>query len=118
MLAVSYFFVYVIRTAINDWSVLFFLVETKGYSLLTAGACVCWFEIGGIFGSLVAGWASDKIFKGRRIPICILFSFAVVFVLVALWEFPCRYVCLRFSANVPCRIFYIWPSNVNWYGSR
>lgn len=87
MLAVSYFFVYVIRTAINDWSVLF-LVETKGYSLLTAGACVCWFEIGGIFGSLAAGWASDKIFKGRRIPICILFSFAVVFVLIALWSSP------------------------------
>ncbi|MBM3208603.1 MAG: MFS transporter [Chlamydiae bacterium] len=87
MLAVSYFFVYVIRTAINDWSVLF-LVETKGYSLLTAGACVCWFEIGGIFGSLAAGWASDRIFKGRRVPICILFSFAVVFVLTALWYSP------------------------------
>lgn len=87
MLAISYFFVYVIRTAINDWSVLF-LVETKGYSLIAAGACVCWFEIGGIFGSLAAGWASDKIFKGRRVPICILFSFAVVFVLSALWLSP------------------------------
>ncbi len=87
MLAISYFFVYVIRTAINDWSVLF-LVETKGYSLITAGACVCWFEIGGIFGSLAAGWASDKVFKGRRVPICILFSFAVVFVLSALWLSP------------------------------
>lgn len=87
VLAISYFFVYVIRTAINDWSVLF-LVETKGYSLLTAGACVCWFEVGGIFGSLAAGWASDKIFQGRRVPICILFSLAVVFVLGALWLSP------------------------------
>lgn len=87
VLAISYFFVYVIRTAINDWSVLF-LVETKGYSLLTAGACVCWFEVGGIFGSLAAGWASDKIFQGRRVPICILFSLAVVFVLAALWLSP------------------------------
>lgn len=93
VLAISYFFVYVIRTAINDWSVLF-LVETKGYSLLTAGACVCWFEIGGIFGSLAAGWASDKIFKGRRVPICILFSLAVVFVLAALWLSPAGHMFL------------------------
>jgi OPA family sugar phosphate sensor protein UhpC-like MFS transporter len=93
LLAISYFFVYVIRTAINDWSVLF-LVENKGYSLLAAGACVCWFEIGGIFGSLFAGWASDKIFKGRRIPVCILFSFAVVFVLAALWMTPAMSVFL------------------------
>ena len=87
VLAISYFFVYVIRTAINDWSVLF-LVETKGYSLLAAGACVCWFEVGGIFGSLAAGWASDKIFQGRRVPICILFSFSVVFAIAALWLSP------------------------------
>jgi MFS transporter, OPA family, sugar phosphate sensor protein UhpC len=87
VLAISYFFVYVIRTAINDWSVLF-LVETKGYSLIAAGACVCWFEVGGIFGSLAAGWASDKIFQGRRVPICILFSFSVVFAIAALWLSP------------------------------
>ena len=87
VLAISYFFVYVIRTAINDWSVLF-LVETKGYSLISAGACVCWFEVGGIFGSLAAGWASDKIFQGRRVPICILFSFGVVFAIASLWLSP------------------------------
>lgn len=93
VLAISYFFVYIIRTAINDWSVLF-LVETKGYSLITAGACVCWFEIGGLFGSLAAGWASDKIFKGRRVPICVLFSVGVVFVLTALWMTPGGHVLL------------------------
>jgi OPA family sugar phosphate sensor protein UhpC-like MFS transporter len=93
ILAVSYFFVYVIRTAINDWSVLF-LVETKGYSLLTAGACVCWFEVGGIFGSLVAGWASDKLFSGRRGPINVLFSFAVIFAVAGLWYSPAGYPIL------------------------
>ncbi len=87
ILAVSYFFVYIIRIAINDWSALF-LVEMKGYSLLTAGACIFWFEIGGIFGSLVAGWASDKIFRGRRGPINILFSLAVIFALAAFWFSP------------------------------
>ena len=87
ILAISYFFVYIIRIAINDWSALF-LVETKGYSLLAAGACVFWFEIGGIFGSLAAGWTSDKIFRGRRGPVNVLFSFAVIFALYAFWQAP------------------------------
>lgn len=87
ILAASYFFIYVIRTAINDWSTLY-LVESKGYSLLTAGACVFWFEIGGIFGSLAAGWMSDKIFRGRRGPVNILFSLAVIFAVFAFWSSP------------------------------
>ncbi|NGX39657.1 MAG: Membrane sensor protein UhpC [Chlamydiae bacterium] len=87
ILALSYFFVYVIRIAINDWSALY-LVESKGYSLLMAGGCVFWFEIGGIFGSLVAGWASDKIFGGKRGPINVLFSLGVIFALSAFWFSP------------------------------
>jgi len=87
VLAASYFFIYIIRSAINDWSALY-LVESKGYSLLTAGACVFWFEIGGIFGSLAAGWASDKIFKGRRGPVNVLFSLAVIFAVAAFWAAP------------------------------
>lgn len=87
LLAISYFFVYLIRVAINDWTVLF-LVETKNYSLLTAGACVFWFEIGGVFGSLVAGMASDKIFQGRRGPINVIFCLAVIFAIAALWLSP------------------------------
>lgn len=87
LLAAAYFFVYVIRIAINDWSTLF-LVEVKNYSLLAAGACVFWFEIGGIFGSLVAGWASDKIFGGKRGPVNVLFSAAVILALGAFWASP------------------------------
>jgi len=36
LLGISYFFVYIIRTAVNDWTVLY-LVEQKGYNPLTAG---------------------------------------------------------------------------------
>lgn len=93
VLAASYFFVYIIRIAINDWSALF-LVETKGYSLIAAGACVFWFEIGGIFGSLVAGWASDKIFGGKRGPVNVLFSLAVIFALGAFWASPAGFAAI------------------------
>lgn len=87
ILAISYFFVYVIRTAINDWTVLY-LVEVKNYSLIAAGASVAWFEIGGILGSLAAGWMSDKIFNGRRGPINVLFCLICIFAILALWVTP------------------------------
>lgn len=71
-LGLSYFFVYVVRTAVNDWSMLF-LVEQKGYSNIGASQVVFWFEVGGFFGSLVSGWCSDTIFKGRRGPVIFIF---------------------------------------------
>lgn len=91
ILAISYFFVYIIRMAIFDWTVLY-LVETKKYSMIGAGACVCWYEIGGIFGSLAAGWASDKIFGGKRVPIVVLFCIAVILSIGGLWMSPGRMI--------------------------
>ena len=67
LLAFSYFFVYVLRTACNDWGV-FYLMDTKDYDHLTASFAITFFEVGGFFGVLCAGLASDKIFKGKRIP--------------------------------------------------
>lgn len=87
ILAFSYFFVYVIRQAVNDFGALF-LMKTKGYSLLTASGSIFWFEIGGILGTLVAGWASDKIFSGRRGPINAIFSLGVVFGIIGLFYSP------------------------------
>lgn len=82
ILAAAYFLIYVIRTAINDWSMVYFM-EVKHYSMKQAGMCLFWFEWGGLFGSLAAGWASDLLFSGRRNPINILFTVATLFLLFA-----------------------------------
>ncbi len=87
LLALSYFFVYVIRTGINDWTQLF-LFETKGLRAFAAAGVVCTFEIGGFFGSLAAGWLSDKLFRGRRGPINILFCFGALFAIAGIWFAP------------------------------
>jgi MFS transporter, OPA family, sugar phosphate sensor protein UhpC len=87
VLAASYFFVYIIRQAVNDWTVLY-LVEAKGYSQLGAGGIVTWFEIGGFFGNLAAGWSSDTLFQGRRGPITILFCLLTGVALAAFWLMP------------------------------
>lgn len=81
VLAFASFFVYVIRTAVNDWSMLY-LIEVKGYTAVTAGLCVFWFEIGGFCGSLAAGWSSDLFFKGRRNPVNAIFTAGILLLVV------------------------------------
>jgi OPA family sugar phosphate sensor protein UhpC-like MFS transporter len=81
ILAVAYFLVYIIRTAVNDWSMVY-LIEVKNYTMKQAGICLFWFEWGGLAGSLVAGWASDIVFKGKRNPINVLFTVAILFLIL------------------------------------
>ena len=84
LLGISYFFVYLIRNAMSNWTVLY-LVEAKGYTQLGAGGVVLWFEVGGIVGNLLAGWSSDLIFRANRGPVNVLFCFFASLVLYLLW---------------------------------
>lgn len=93
LLSFAYFFVYVVRQGVNDWSALY-LVEMKGYSQIAANGCVSLFEIGGFFGSLVAGWASDRLFEARRGPINAIFSAGMLLAIGAFWLIPKGYAWL------------------------
>jgi OPA family sugar phosphate sensor protein UhpC-like MFS transporter len=108
VLAFSYFFVYMIRQAVNDFGALF-LMKTKGYSMMVAYGSVFWFEAGGVAGSLAAGWASDRIFKGRRGPINVLFSLAVVFSLIGLYLVPAGMVYLDYLLMFTVGFFIFGP---------
>ena len=74
-----------IRTAINDWTALY-LEEVKGYQRHVAIGLVCWFEAGGFFGALVAGWSSDFLFKGKRGPVNAIYAFFILIMLVIFWK--------------------------------
>jgi OPA family sugar phosphate sensor protein UhpC-like MFS transporter len=81
VMALSYFFVYVVRTAVNDWATIY-LVD-KGFARIAAGVAVSWFEIGGFIGTLAAGYTSDKWFKGNRITVSVLCALGMVVSLYA-----------------------------------
>jgi MFS transporter, OPA family, sugar phosphate sensor protein UhpC len=85
ILGISGFFVYIIRQAVNDWTVLY-LVQTKGYTKIAAGAVIFWFEVGGVLGSLTAGWASDRIFAAARGPVNALFCLCTAVCLYGFWS--------------------------------
>ena len=87
LLAFSYFCVYIVRTAANDWSALF-LVEQKHYGQIVASSTVSWFEVGGFLGSLLAGFISDYIFAGRRAPIMVIYMIAITIPILAFWLMP------------------------------
>lgn len=91
--SLSYFFVYVVRTAINDWTI-FYLTEAKNLTNMTASSGVFWFEVGGFFGMIVAGWGSDYFWKGNRVPAMVLCALGLIFSLLGLMFVPPDHVFL------------------------
>lgn len=71
VLALANFFVYTVRYAVLDWGPTL-LGEWKGISIQHAGWMVAAFEISGIVGMLVAGWATDRFFGGRGPRVCVI----------------------------------------------
>lgn len=65
ILAISSAFMYISRYAINGWGV-FFLQEQKGYSLELATQIISINALLGIIGTVLSGWVSDKLFRGKR----------------------------------------------------
>lgn len=108
LLAISYFFVYVVREGVNQWTILF-LVETKGYSTIAASGSLSMIEVGGFFGSLTAGYSSDYFFKGRRGPVNVLYAILMILTIGFFWFLPVGYTiidsiaifCIGFSIFGP-----------------
>ena len=78
-LCIANIFVYIVRMGILDWGPKF-LTESRGMSISNAGWTVGAFELFGIVGTIFAGWATDKIFKGKAHSMCVFcMSVAAVF---------------------------------------
>ena len=71
VLAVTNFFVYIVRFSMLDWGMML-LPGSKGVSVAVAGIMVAVFEfVGGNLGMVVAGWATDHIFGSRAHRTCV-----------------------------------------------
>ena len=82
MLAIAYIFVYIIRFGTEDWLVKY-LVEVKGNPLTLASSKLSSLALVGAFGAILAGIISDKIYKGNRTPINIIFLICLILSLLA-----------------------------------
>ncbi|CAN8077126.1 unnamed protein product [Agarophyton chilense] len=107
LLAVSYFFVYFVRQGVSSWAHIF-LLDYKGVADAQEAAFrVSGMEIGGLLGSLVSGWASDKMMRGRRIPIIVLWLLGVMASVAGLWFVPAAWRYVNWLA-VFCIGFFIY----------
>ena len=81
IIALSSAFVYITQHAVSEWGVLF-LQKGKDYSLVSATEIIAFSEAFGIAGTVLAGWLSDRVFKGNRL-IPVLLSGIVCFLSLA-----------------------------------
>ena len=65
LLGASYFGMKLIRYCIDFW-LPYYLEKNLGYPRDTAAYVSTAFQFGGIFGAILVGWISDKLFPGRR----------------------------------------------------
>lgn len=65
ILALSSAFMYISRYAVNSWGV-FYLEAQKGYDTLDASFIISIGSVCGIVGTVLSGFVSDKLFKGKR----------------------------------------------------
>ena len=71
IIALSSAFIYITKYAIAGWGVLF-LQKARDFSLEDATQIIAFSAAFGIVGTVLAGWLSDKIFKGDRVKPAVL----------------------------------------------
>ncbi|MFO1447221.1 MAG: phosphoglycerate transporter protein PgtP [Opitutaceae bacterium] len=71
-IAVANAFVYFVRYGVVDW-IPTYLQTAKGFSFQQSSWAWSAFEYAAIPGTILCGWVSDKLFRGRRAPATILF---------------------------------------------
>lgn len=92
-------FVYLVRYGILDWAPTY-LEEAKGFSVKEAGWAYFLYEYAGIPGTLICGWMSDKVFKGRRAPATILYMLLVLVAVIIYWQNPAGNIAIDNAALV------------------
>jgi OPA family glycerol-3-phosphate transporter-like MFS transporter len=87
LIAFANAFVYCVRYGVLDWSPTY-LMHVKNLSIKNSGWGFFLYEYAGIPGTLLAGWMSDKLFRGRRSPVTIIFMALAMGVIYVYWKNP------------------------------
>ncbi|WP_300132990.1 glycerol-3-phosphate transporter [uncultured Barnesiella sp.] len=78
-------FIYFVRYGVLDWAPMY-LEQVKHMDLANSSWSYFAFEIAGIFGTILCGWLSDKVFKGRRSPVTIIYMLLVMVAVYVYWN--------------------------------
>lgn len=108
ILAGANFCVYVIRFTILDWGSSF-LTQYKGMDISEAASIVATSElIGGILGMLLAGWATDHLFKNKAHWTCLFCTLGATISFLIFWK----------TQNLGASVFFLVLSAFFIYGPQ
>lgn len=85
LIALANAFIYFVRYGVLDWAPMY-LEQVKGMSLSGSSWSYFIFEIAGIFGTILCGWVSDRLFNGRRVPVNIIYMLLVMIAVYIYWQ--------------------------------
>ena len=86
-IALANAFIYLVRYGIQDWAPTY-LTEEKGFTEEASSWAYSAYEIAAIPGTLISGWLSDKVFKGKRAPVSIIYMMLIVIAILVYWYNP------------------------------
>jgi OPA family glycerol-3-phosphate transporter-like MFS transporter len=86
-IAIANAFVYLVRYGVLDWAPTY-LSEEKQFSLSETSWAYFLYEWAGIPGTLLAGYLSDRWFKGKRAPVSIIYMILVLISVIIYWKNP------------------------------
>jgi len=87
LLGAVYFFLKPTRYLVL-FSAPLYLSQRLGTDALDSGVLGSMFELAGPAGVLIGGWASDKVFKSRRVPMCVMALAALAVLLFFFDDIP------------------------------
>jgi OPA family glycerol-3-phosphate transporter-like MFS transporter len=87
LIAIANAMIYMVRYGVLDWAPTY-LEEAKGFSVTESGWAYFAYEYAGIPGTLLCGWISDKVFKGRRAPAIIIYMLLTMVAIYVYWKNP------------------------------
>jgi OPA family glycerol-3-phosphate transporter-like MFS transporter/OPA family sugar phosphate sensor protein UhpC-like MFS transporter len=88
VLAVANFCVYVIRFTILEWGTSF-LTQFKGYDIALSANIVAMSElVGGVLGTLLAGWFTDKFMQSKAHRTCLIGTIGATVCFFCFWQTP------------------------------
>jgi OPA family glycerol-3-phosphate transporter-like MFS transporter/OPA family sugar phosphate sensor protein UhpC-like MFS transporter len=89
LVAIANFFVYIIRFGFLDWGPTF-LKQFKGIPVSKGGLMIIAFELAAVIGTIFAGWATDKWFKGRGVRTCVFCMLFAALFAFGFWFLPAK----------------------------
>jgi sugar phosphate permease len=87
LIGIANFFLYMVRFGLISWAPTL-LMEHRNNTIVQAGIQTVLFDLASVTGGILAGYLSDKVFKGNRGIVSVLFLLALMSIIVLLMFAP------------------------------